>query len=537
MGVIEPTGIGHGTVALPACPQTSRPLRDRTDERDGSRGPGRRLVEEQAQLLMDLVSQGVVVLDAGSRVVSCNERFATLLGLPLVVLLDATLDPYFSPREVAAFRALQVAGEDGERCGDFTLRHVDNSPVPVRISVSPFEGKARGESFVGAVVTDLRPERAARERMAAQGERLAYEVQRRKTAEDRLARALRAGGRASWECELGSGRAMQTVGMRDVLPFAPVGTWSRQALIDAFVASDRAAVAHAFEGAAVSGTIDIEARVAGPDADVRWLRIVGRVRADAAGMLAGFIGDVTALREDRETRRRSGEMEAVGQMAAGVAHDLNNFLQVIGNDLALLARRRADDAEVARFGGSAQRVLLRAARLTQQLLDLSRGQRLQLECLSLPELVASVRELLDRVLPTSVHLRVEAASELWACMADPYQLESALLNLSINARDAMPDGGVLSIAFGNRCVSVASSGICEGDYVMVAVADSGIGMPPDVVTRAFEPFFTTKAPGEGTGLGLSQVQAFVQRSNGFVTIETEVGRGSCVSLFFPRCPG
>jgi signal transduction histidine kinase len=156
---------------------------------------------------------------------------------------------------------------------------------------------------------------------------------------------------------------------------------------------------------------------------------------------------------------------------------------------------------------------------------------------SLDAFVPSLRELLDRALPASVRLRIEPAGEIWSCTPDLFQLEAALLNLAINARDAMPDGGALGITFENRHVDspcASSSGAEEGDFVVVGVSDTGTGMPPEVESRAFEPFFTTKALGKGTGLGLSQVRAFAERSGGFVTIETAMGQGTRVLVFLPR---
>jgi len=505
-------------------------------------GAGRALPCDRDQPLLALlerVPQGVVVLDHEGRVLSCNERFAAMTGFPSLMLRDALLDSHLPPREAVAFRALRLGDHGDGGCGDFKLRRVDGSMVPVRIAVSALPAGETGIEYVGAVVTDLRGERDARARWAVETDRLSHEVERRQRVEERFGRALVASGMASWELDLESGRTLHAMGMDRLFAAAEATAWSVPAVVAAFVPSDRDAIANAFDEASLVGSIDVEGRVALSGAAERRIRIEGRLLPDAPHILAAFASDVTAAHDARERLRHAAQMESVGQMAAGIAHDLNNFLQVIGNGLELVARKTAGDAQITRLSGAAQRALLRAVKLSQQLLAFARGQEMQLERVSLDEVVPSIRTLLDRVLPESIGLHIQSADEVWPCATDPCRLEAALLNLAINARDAMPDGGVLGLTVENRGVGAAcaaSWGVMEGDYVMVRVSDSGTGMLPEVAARAFEPFFTTKPPGKGTGLGLSQVYAFAKRSGGFVTIETAVGRGTHVLLFLPRHP-
>ena len=233
------------------------------------------------------------------------------------------------------------------------------------------------------------------------------------------------------------------------------------------------------------------------------------------------------------------KLDNVGELAAGVAHDLNNFLHVIGNSLQLLGRRTLDDVDAQRLNGVAQRALSRAATLSRQLLTLSRGHELQLETLCLDDLEATMGDILQRALPDSIALRLRHAADLWTCTTDSCLLEAALLNLAINARDAMPEGGTLTIAVTNCTIDpmhAALHGVREGDFVIASVSDTGTGMGAQVVARAFEPFFTTKETGKGTGLGLSQVQAFARRCNGYATIVSALGAGTEVRIYMPRSP-
>jgi len=230
-------------------------------------------------------------------------------------------------------------------------------------------------------------------------------------------------------------------------------------------------------------------------------------------------------------------MQNVGELAAGVAHDLNNFLQVIGASLELLARRNQTDPQAAHLTAAALGALLRATKLSRQLLTLSRGHELQLEVLCLDDLQSTMGDILLRALPESIELDMHHAPDLWPCTTDSCLLEAAILNLAINARDAMPEGGHLHIGVDNRSVGLAEAraeSVRAGDFVVASVRDSGTGMDASTLARAFEPFFTTKEFGKGTGLGLSQVQAFAKRCNGYATIVSAPLAGTEVRIYLPR---
>ena len=249
------------------------------------------------------------------------------------------------------------------------------------------------------------------------------------------------------------------------------------------------------------------------------------------------------LRHNEEALRQSQKMEAVGQLTGGIAHDFNNMLTGIIGSLELLRRRvsrgKLDDLDgLIDLGVTSAN---RAAGLTHRLLAFSRRQSLDSKSVNLNELVTSMGELLQRSINESITLQMRLADQLWSAEADPNQLESALLNLVINARDAMPSGGKLVVETTNRRLdnvfTAAYGTLTPGDYVELSVSDNGCGIPESVIGRVFDPFFTTKPIGQGTGLGLSMIYGFARQSHGHVTIHSEVGKGTTVSLFLPRFVG
>ncbi|WP_430539942.1 ATP-binding protein [Pseudomonas arsenicoxydans] len=249
------------------------------------------------------------------------------------------------------------------------------------------------------------------------------------------------------------------------------------------------------------------------------------------------------LRHNEEALRQSQKMEAVGQLTGGIAHDFNNMLTGIIGSLELLRRRlargRTEDLDgLIDLGVTSAN---RAAGLTHRLLAFSRRQSLDSKPVEMNTLVVSMGELLQRSINESIDLDMQLSDDLWVAEADPNQLESALLNLVLNARDAMPEGGTLVVNTSNQKLDsafVAAHGnLLPGDYVVLRVTDTGCGMPESTINRAFDPFFTTKPIGQGTGLGLSMIYGFSKQSHGHVTINSEVGIGTSVSVYLPRYSG
>jgi signal transduction histidine kinase/ActR/RegA family two-component response regulator len=255
------------------------------------------------------------------------------------------------------------------------------------------------------------------------------------------------------------------------------------------------------------------------------------------------LGSEIANRERVEAQlRQTQKMEALGQLTGGVAHDFNNMLAIILGSLSLLKRRLpSGDATLGPLVDGALTGANRAADLTRRLLAFSRLQPLEPKSTDVNRCVSDMSDVLRRTLGEKVIIETVLAGGLWRALIDCPQLESAILNLSVNARDAMPEGGKLTLETSNAALDGAYADqhleVTPGQYVLVAVTDTGTGMPPETVARAFDPFFTTKGVGEGTGLGLSQVHGFVKQSKGHVKIYSEVGVGTTIKLYLPRDPG
>ena len=250
-----------------------------------------------------------------------------------------------------------------------------------------------------------------------------------------------------------------------------------------------------------------------------------------------LIHDATAERQRESLLLQAQRMEAVGQLTGGVAHDFNNLLTVILGNIELL-EPRLDDALSQSLAGEAREAAEMGARLTDRLLTFARRQRLETQSINLNEFVLGLTDLLRRTIGTPIDLSTALATDLWPTVADSGQVESAVVNLVINARDAMPNGGRLVIETFNATLDAGDvaniPGMAAGDYVVLSVTDTGHGMAPEVRERAFEPFFTTKPAGKGSGLGLATIYGFARQSGGNVTIYSESGKGTTVNLYLPR---
>jgi PAS domain S-box-containing protein len=273
-----------------------------------------------------------------------------------------------------------------------------------------------------------------------------------------------------------------------------------------------------------------------------WASVTINAVHDERQHLIGFAKvtrDLTERRAIEDQLRQMQKMEAIGQLTGGIAHDFNNMLQVISGNIETLQRRmRHDDFNTQRLITTALHGAERASTLTHRLLAYSRQQPLDPKPIDLNRLIPGMSDLLTRTLGERIKLDSVLSAGLWHVLVDPNQVENAILNLSVNARDAMPDGGKLTIETANtqldEAYAHAHAEVAAGHYVMLAVSDTGIGMTAEVIEKAFEPFFTTKKLGEGTGLGLSQVYGFVKQSGGHINIYSEPGEGTTVRIYFPR---
>jgi PAS domain S-box-containing protein len=321
-----------------------------------------------------------------------------------------------------------------------------------------------------------------------------------------------------------------------------------------FTESDREAglPEMALRTAAEVGRYEAEGQRVRKDGSVFWANVVLDAIRDESGELLGFAKitrDVTerrnaaeALQHSQEQLAQAQKMEGIGHLTGGVAHDFNNLLAIIMGNIETLQRSlqkpTVDRDRVENVAENAMRGVQRAAALTQRLLAFSRQQPLEPKVVHVARLVAGMADLVERSLGEQIAIETVFSGGLWNIHADPNQLEIAILNLALNARDAMPQGGKLHIevanAFLDENYARHQSEVLEGQYVMVSVTDTGCGMSREVLARVFEPFFTTKDTGHGTGLGLSQVYGFVKQSGGHVKIYSEVGDGTSATIYLPR---
>lgn len=312
-----------------------------------------------------------------------------------------------------------------------------------------------------------------------------------------------------------------------------------------FHPADAEAVRRAWQLVRESGQIySLECRLKRADGVYRWWLVRSAPFQDGNGKIVKWFGtctDIHDLKETQEQLRQSQRLEVVGQLTGGIAHDFNNILNVILANVEALEEEEglapAASERVARIGRSVDR----ATDLIRQLLAFSRKQPLRPQNMSVTELVASTGKLLRRALGEQIDIDSALADDLWTVNVDRAQLESALVNLCVNSRDAMPNGGRLRIETRNVVLDAEyvsrNASSMAGDYVLLSVTDTGTGIAPDVLDKVFEPFFTTKEEGKGTGLGLSMVYGFIKQSNGQIEILSQVGRGTTVNLYLPRGDG
>ncbi|MBP2492880.1 signal transduction histidine kinase/response regulator RpfG family c-di-GMP phosphodiesterase [Methylobacterium sp. PvP062] len=374
--------------------------------------------------------------------------------------------------------------------------------------------------------------------------RVVERTQEVETARETLAFALDAAGMASWGVDYVTGTSRRSPRFDAIFGYeAGAPGWDRDSFLAHVVDEDRDAVEAAFAAVAETGRLDLECRVRRADGTVRWVAMRGQVKRDEAGAalrIAGILMDRTDQRITEEALRQAQKMEAIGQLTGGVAHDFNNLLTVIVGGLDMILRRPEQLDRVKRLAEAAMGAARRGEQLTQQLLAFSRRQMLRPQTLNPNRLLLDFRPLAERAATGTVELTFDLDPALDPIRIDPAQFEAAVLNLVVNARDAMEgQDRHARIAVTSRNVhlgtaAVADRGVAPGAYVVISVSDTGTGIPPDKLQRVFEPFFTTKEVGRGTGLGLSQVYGFTRSAGGFAQIESEVGQGTTVSLYFPR---
>jgi PAS domain S-box-containing protein len=452
-------------------------------------------------------------------------------------------DPDILPQVLERWKASLASGEPFEMV--FPLRGADGVFRPFLTRVQPLcDDAGRIARWFGST-TDISEQRAAQDALRELNETLESQVEDRTAERDRL-----------WA--LSEDLLVVADYKGHLLRVSP--SWTRLLGHDeaTLLAAAYASFIHPDDLGAVVGIlsemresgrpVSFEDRVRAADGSYRW--IAWTLSPDPnGGCLHGVGRDMTADKERaaalaraEEQLRQAQKMEAVGQLTGGVAHDFNNLLQVVVGNLEMLQRGLPTEAgRLRRQAENAMNGARRAATLTQRLLAFSRRQPLAPKPINVNQLVSSMSDLLARTLGETIQVETVLAGGLWRVEADPNQLESALLNLAVNARDAMPDGGKLTIETQNAHLDSAyvhaNVEVTPGQYVVICTSDTGTGMDKETLAHVFEPFFTTKEVGRGTGLGLSQVYGFVKQSGGHVKIYSEPGHGTTVKIYLPRLLG
>ena len=408
----------------------------------------------------------------------------------------------------------------------------------MKLGAGDFVGKQRMARLLPAVSRELREaadRRARRTAEAALGE-----------AKERMRFALEAAGVGTWEWAIGSGQTIWS-DVFERLHGMPVGSFrgTFDAFVEAIHPDDRQGVLDHFNRSLKSSAESrLEYRVIWPDSSEHWMASVGRVFFDEAGQperAAGVGMDITTQKTLEQQFRQAQKMESIGNLAGGIAHDFNNLLSVIlgysnlliddiQNDPAL-HRLKTELEEIRKAGES-------ATTLTSQLLAFSRKQIIQPEVLNINAIVQPLEPMLRRLIGEDVELTARLPIDLASVKADAGQIEQVIMNLVVNARDALPSGGKITIETANIHLDEAYARghitVVPGPYVMLAVSDNGVGMAPEVQARIFEPFFTTKPKGRGTGLGLATVYGIVKQNGGNVWVYSEPGKGTTFKVYLPR---
>jgi PAS domain S-box-containing protein len=495
-------------------------------------------VEEQLRIAQTAGGVGTFEHIDGFGTVSVSSQFCNLLGLRSSPVLPVrTVNAVVYPGDAPIIDVADHQPGATSRV-EFRIRRPDTGEVRWLMRRGEYlrDAETAGIRFSG-VVYDITDAKRTEEELRMLNETLESRVEERTKERDRIWRVSRdiyvlcaMDGRCksanpAWQTELGyaatevHGRSWVEFVHPDDRKFAEAATLrlERGDYVD-----------------------NLDMRMLRKNGDCRWFSWTLLPEGDA---FFGAGRDITHRNQLEEQLRQSQKMEAIGQLTGGIAHDFNNLLTGIIASLDIVQRRIGQGRfeKLDRMMDAASTSAQRAAALTHRLLAFSRRQSLDVRAIDINALVASMEDLLHRTLGEQIELDVRLETGLWLGLSDANQLESALLNLAINARDAMPEGGVLTIETRNRTVTrddgPGGPDLAAGGYVVIRVSDTGMGMSPEIAAKAFDPFFTTKPIGQGTGLGLSMIYGFAKQSGGHVRIESEPGRGSTIELFVPRFVG
>ncbi len=521
---------------------------DVTDLRQKEDEAARRALD-RFQRVVEAAPNAMVLSNASGAIEMVNteaERLfgydrSELLGQQIEILLPARLRGHH-PALRQSYAAMPVSRPMGAGRELFGMRK-NGSEFPVEIGLNPIE--TQDGSMILSAIVDISERRRATEELKKRTEELNVEVEQRRQAEAALRKSsaefrylFRNNPLPMWVYDAASLKFLE-INDSAVLGYG----FSR----DEFLKMSIFDIRPPEEVARLQKNLAVE--TASYQQSSNWMhrrKDGGIIRADIFSHAITFEGksarlivalDVTKRNETEEQLRQAQKMEAIGQLTGGVAHDFNNLLAIIQGNLELIKERIETDPRLSEMAGDALRATERGAVLTQHLLAYSRQQPLEPHVLALESVVADLTSMLSRTLEETIQVEASIAPDIWKVRIDPHQLENSLLNLAVNARDAMPAGGKLTIEASNSILdelyAAENADVTPGNYVMIAVTDTGVGMSSETIGRAFEPFFTTKTVGRGTGLGLSMVYGFVKQSGGHIKIYSEIGHGTTVKLYLP----
>jgi len=516
-------------------------LERRVEQRTEELQRANKELEDARNILADAleaVSDGFVLWDSDDRLVTCNQRYREFFGRNANFVVPGVRFESLLRRQAENGVLRGAVGRPGEWLDRRLARHKNPSgPFEEEFSDGTWarmaETRASGGRVVGLCtdITQIKRREIALKTFAETNRRLAAAVNAT-TSAVLITDPNRPGNptvfanpaftsMTGWPVEEALGRDRKFVYDGD---------------------SDSDAVARVERAMRDGNAVSVEMKLKARDGRSFWAEVNASPIRDNEGGISNWViiqSDITARKETAEQLHQSQKMEMVGQLTGGLAHDFNNLLTIIlGNLDAVRSAHTTQDPEVGRLLDTALDASRRGAELTRRMLAFARQQALTPQVTDLAETLNGFESFLGRSLGSGYEIRMRGAADLWRVLVDLGQIENAILNLAVNARDAMPKGGTVKVLAENvtlkEATDVRGQPIANGSYVRVSISDSGEGMSPDTVEKAIQPFFTTKATGKGTGLGLSMVYGFMSQSGGSMRIESEPGHGTTVFLYFPR---
>jgi two-component system, cell cycle sensor histidine kinase and response regulator CckA len=479
--------------------------------------------EDRYRTLFDYAPDGIVITDPQSYYLDVNPSFCRMLGMTRAELVGMHASDIVAPEEIEHIApALDRIHAREDYARPWLLRRKDGSTFPVEVMA-----RLMPDGKLMAVVRDV-TERKAAERALRE-------------REAQLELASKVAKLGAWTVDVSNEVTWWSNEVRAMRGLAPDEELTRKRAIECYAPEYRELITAKARACALEGIpFDVEVQVLTGAKSRAWERVIGQAERDAEGRIVRVYGTVQDIDEQRtlyDQMQQAQKMEAIGQLAGGVAHDFNNMLSVILGYAELAQQKMAPDAPGRAELLEIERAAQRSAELTRDLLAFSRKQLMQPRAIDVSQVVVHMENLLRRLLGEDVELLLDIDARTPTVLVDPKQVEQVLMNLAVNARDAMPHGGKLHIEVSSFDVDAAFAQrereLRPGRYVTLAVTDSGMGMDAATRERVFEPFFTTKELGKGTGLGLSTVFGIVKQCRGHVTVYSELGHGSTFRVYLP----